>query len=323
LQFAEKDKKMDHSTNKKNPSRHYKYSICTPCFNSSNTIKVLYESLERLSFKDFEWIVVNDGSDDDTSLIIKKFIEKASFDIDFYDLNENKMVTYCYNFLVKKSKGEFLILLDHDDMIKQNALDRFNFYLDSFNIPQDKKIAGIISNCDDENGNLVGTPFPNSPFVDGFFEIMFDHGVRGEKFFCYKTEIMKEFNFPLEDKYVPESTVMWNISSKYKTIFINESLRTYVLPQKESNNLSFLDRLDYSEGFRFNYLELLNRHGNKLVSRPYLALAFSFNYLFLSFNTSNFFRLFSDIKQKYLKFFALVLYLPVLTYWYIRTTFSE
>ena len=152
---------------------------------------------------------------------------------------------------------------------------------------------------------------------------MFDHGVRGEKFFCYKTEIMKEFNFPLEDKYVPESTVMWNISSKYKTIFINESLRTYVLPQKESNNLSFLNRLDYSEGFRFNYLELLNRHGNKLVSRPYLALAFSFNYLFLSFNTSNFFRLFSDIKQKYLKFFALVLYLPVLTYWYIRTTFSE
>ena len=237
---------MDHLTNKKNPSRHYKYSICTPCFNSSSTIKVLYESLEGLGFKDFEWIVVNDGSDDNTSTILKEFMETASFDIDFYDFNENKMVTYCYNFLVKQSKGEFLILLDHDDMIKHNALERFNFYLDSYSIPQEKKIAGIISNCEDENGNLVGTPFPESPLVEGFFEIMFDHGVRGEKFFCYKTEIMKEFNFPLEDKYVPESTVMWNISSKYKTIFINESLRTYVSPQQGSNNLSFLEYLNIS-----------------------------------------------------------------------------
>ena len=208
---------MDLQTNKKNLSKEYRFSICTPCFNSSKTISQVYDSLLQLNIKDFEWIVVNDCSEDDTSLKIQKMMSSANFDIDFYDLPHNMMVTYCYNLLVQKARGEYLILLDHDDMIKPNALERFNFYLDSPDFINSNQIAGIIANCEDENGDLIGTPFPKSPFLDGFFEVMFDHGVRGEKFFCYKTRIMQDYNFPLDDIYVPESNVMWNISSKYKT----------------------------------------------------------------------------------------------------------
>ena len=315
---------MDYKTNKKNLLQEYKFSLCTACFNSSDTIQRLYDSIEDLNFEDFEWIVVNDASTDDTADKVLGFMEDAEFDIDFYNLDNNRMVTYCYNLLVRKSKGEFLILLDHDGMVKKNALSRFNYYIEDFSNKDFEKIAGVISNCEDENGDLVGTPFPESPFVEGFFEIIFDHGVRGEKFFCYKTEIMREFNFPLVDRYVPESTVIWNISSKYKTIFINESLRTYVQPPQGGNNLSFLDRLDYSKGFRFNYLELLNRHYERLIHRPYLTLTFISNYLFLSFNSKIFFlKILKDLNKRFFKILAGILSPLVFIYWAFLRSFHK
>jgi glycosyltransferase involved in cell wall biosynthesis len=274
---------MQYFTNKSDKSKKYKFSICTPCFNSEDTIEKVYESIKNLTYKNFEWVVVNDASSDRTFKIIKDIMSKSDVDIDFYDLNENKMATYCYNLAVKKSQSEFLILLDHDDTIVSNAFERFLFYWDGVPSSEKLSLAGLMSNCDDEDGNLVGSLFPCSPYINGFFELAFDDQVRGEKFFCYKTDIMKNYNFPLLDRYVPESVVMWNISEKYQTLFFNESLRIYTRPQLENNHLSFLDSFNYAKGFRHKFLELLNRHASKLVIRPRAFISFIYNYTLYSF----------------------------------------
>ena len=272
---------MQYITNKLNNEKKYKFSICTPCFNSSKTIELVYQSIKELTYKNFEWIIVNDFSTDNTADIIMDIINKSDVDISFYNLDENKMVTYCYNLAVKNSHSEFLILLDHDDRIVSNAFERFLYYWDGVSDSNKENLAGMIANCDDENGNLVGTLFPDSPYINGFFELIFDDRVRGEKFFCYKTDIMKTNNFPLVDRYVPEGTVMWNISALYQTLFFNESLRIYTKPQA-SNNLSFLNSFEYSKGFRYKFLELLNNHYNKINMRPYILLNFTYNYTLYS-----------------------------------------
>jgi len=272
---------MEYLTNK-NTNRKYKFSICTPCFNSEDSIEGVFKSIQNLTYNDFEWIIVNDASTDNTAEIIKKIISKTDIDIAFYNLDENRMATYCYNFAVKKSHSDFLILLDHDDMIEPNALDRFLYYWNQISLVEQENLAGMICNCKDENGHLVGTYFPISPYINGFFELIFDDNVRGEKFFCYKTEIMKNNNFPLEDRYVPESTVMWNISAKYKTLFFNEALRIYTRPKQENNHLSFLDSFEYPNGFRFKYLELLNKHSSKFITRPRIFFVFIYNYALYS-----------------------------------------
>ena len=273
---------MQYFTNKSDSNKKYKFSICTPCFNSEKTIERVYESIKNLTYKDFEWIIVNDASSDNTFEIIQEIISKSNVDIDFYNLNENKMATYCYNLAVKKSQSEFLLLLDHDDTIVTNALERFLFHWSEIPSVEKSSLAGMISNCNDEDGNLVGTLFPFSPYINGFFELMFDDQVRGEKFFCYKTKIMKNYNFPLVDEYVPESTVMYNISAQYKTLFFNESLRIYTKPKLENNHLSFLDSFKYAKGFRHKYLELLNRHANNVIIRPRIFIVFIFNYTLYS-----------------------------------------
>jgi glycosyltransferase involved in cell wall biosynthesis len=270
---------MRYITNHINEKSEYKYTICTACYNSSLTINKVYESINKILSLDFEWIIIDDFSTDDTLNLLKNIAKTAKFNIKVYSLSSNNMVTYCYNLGVKKAKGDFFILLDHDDEIKLDAFDRFEYY---WNIYGRDDIVGIMSNCMDSNNKLVGTPFPSSPMITGFFEMIFDHKVRHEKFFCYRAEIMKMYNFPLIDRYVPESTVMWNISADYKTIFINESLRVYNLPEKGGNNLSLMNVYKYSLGFRYKYLQLLNNHSGKFSSRPYIYMSFIYNYAKMS-----------------------------------------
>ena len=106
--------------------KQYKFSVCTACFNSEKTLHRVYESLESQTFRDFEWIIINDASTDGTLQLIQSYIERALFDIRFIDLPENHMVTWCYNLAVKESRGEFLLHLDHDDACDSDTLFRFD-----------------------------------------------------------------------------------------------------------------------------------------------------------------------------------------------------
>jgi len=269
---------MDTITNSKQTDRKKLFSIVTPCFNSSSSIRDVFISLQNLNNQNFEWIVVNDASTDHTLEILNELLNKATFPVTIFNLQENQMATYCYFLGISKATGVFTIFLDHDDQIKSNALDRFLCQWDLLSNNQKDDIAGMIALCEDENGKIVGTKFPRSPDINSFFNLIFDERVRGEKFFCYKTSVMKENNFQLVDRYVPESTVMWRISSKYNTLFFNEALRIYNQPAEEGANLSNLDSFEYPIGFRLNYLYLLNYFSSQLAVRPYLLLAFLFNF---------------------------------------------
>ena len=270
------------TSNKNFEDAECQFSICTPCYNSAETIIDVFKSLKNLNYQNFEWIIVNDASTDNTSEIIHTILNDAEFSVTFCDLEINKMATYCYHLSIMKAKGRFLIFLDHDDQIKPNALDRFLYQWELLSSNQQDNIAGMIAHCEDELGNLVGTNFPRSPDINSFFDLMFSEGVRGEKFFCYKTEIMQENNFQLVDRYVPESNVMWRISAKYKTLFFNETLRIYTQPQIGGKNLSTMNPFDYPLGFRLSYLDLLNNFSNKLIYKPYLLVSFLFNFSLFS-----------------------------------------
>ena len=266
------------TSNNNEQDKNYKFSICTPCYNSSDSIEKVFKSLSNLSYKNFQWIVVNDESSDDSATIISTLMQDASFDIIFFDLEKNMMATYCYHLAIQNASGEFLIFLDHDDEIKANALDRFLFHWQNLSADQQNKLVGMMAHCEDENGNLVGTEFPASPYIYNFFDLMFKDHVRGEKFFCYKTNIMQEYNFQLVDRYVPESYVMWGIASKFNTLFFNECLRIYHQPTDEGSNLSLLNPFDYPRGFQLNYQNLINKFTYKLNTRPYMLLNFLFKY---------------------------------------------
>ena len=100
----------------------YKFSVFTPVFNRGGLLSRVYDSLQKQTFKEFEWIIVNDGSTDDSDTVIKKIIENAVFPSTYIYLEHNSGKHIAQNRAVDVAKGEMFVPLDSDDYIIAEAL---------------------------------------------------------------------------------------------------------------------------------------------------------------------------------------------------------
>ena len=89
-------------------------SIITPSYNRANLLPKAYESLKKQTSKDFEWIVVDDGSKDNTDEVVQKFISENQIEIKFIK-KENGGKHTAVNRGVKEACGELVLILDSDD----------------------------------------------------------------------------------------------------------------------------------------------------------------------------------------------------------------
>jgi glycosyltransferase involved in cell wall biosynthesis len=253
----------------------YKFTIFTSCYDSEKFIHRLYDSLKAQSFTDFEWLIVDDFSNDSTRSILESIEKEAPFDVRIFYNNANQMIASCCNFAVKNALGEFFIFLDHDDELVPQALERFNNIWNNISIDQQSNLAGMMSNCQDQYGNFITDELPEPPCITDFYSMYYELGIKGEKLFCYLTSVMLENNFSTIDRYVPENLVLLNISDKYETYFFNENLRIYHVNQLNHESLSAkLMRggwqITFPLGMRHAKLEDLNRRSRKMIRDPFL-----------------------------------------------------
>lgn len=97
-------------------------TVFTPTYNRENTLARLYESLKEQTYKDFEWLIVDDGSTDSTSSLIQKFQEENIIQIRYY-YTSNGGKHRAINFGVKKANGELFFIVDSDDYVMPNVLE--------------------------------------------------------------------------------------------------------------------------------------------------------------------------------------------------------
>ena len=99
-----------------------KFTVFTPTFNRKELLEKLYKSLQKQTFKDFEWLIVDDGSDDGTKEKVEEFLNEKKLDIKYY-FKENGGKQRAYNFATDKANGELFICLDSDDEYVENGLE--------------------------------------------------------------------------------------------------------------------------------------------------------------------------------------------------------
>ncbi len=97
-------------------------TVFTPTFNRAHTLSRVYESLERQSCRDFEWLVINDGSTDDTENLVNDFINKASFSIRYIKKGNGGLYTG-YNTAYENIYTELCVCIDSDDFMPDNAVE--------------------------------------------------------------------------------------------------------------------------------------------------------------------------------------------------------
>ena len=217
------------------------FTVATPTYNRANVLYRVYESLCAQTYKNFEWIVVDDGSEDSTLEIVEKWKNEADFPISYY-YQENSGKHIALNLAVRNARGDLFVIADSDDSFKPESLEvLLDFWKD---IPVEKRpeFRGVTCRCFDPVTNeAIGMEFPNGIHDLLGIEASFKYHYNFEMWGFNRTEVMKEFPFP-DTKgqglaYYPEA-VIWNqMGMKYKVRFVNAPLRGFYRDQDNATTV--------------------------------------------------------------------------------------
>lgn len=203
-------------------------TIFTPTYNRGYIIRDLFESLQKQTFRDFEWLVIDDGSSDNTEDIFSEFQANATFPIR-YIKTENGGKHRAINKAVKIAAGELFFIVDSDDYLTPNSLERVAFWYETMR--DDETFCGL--------SGLRISP-DNQPFdlkkkfnVIDCTDIEIRKYLAGDRAQVYLTNILKQFPFPEYpgEKFISEGVVWSRMAQKYKVRFFCEGI--YVAAYRE------------------------------------------------------------------------------------------
>lgn len=194
-------------------------TVFTPTYNRADLLGRLFTSLQKQKFNDFEWIIVDDGSTDNTEEMIGRFLNtERKFKIKYIKQN-NKGKHIAINTGAKEAKGELFFIVDSDDYLSDHALAEINREWD--HIRDNEKYAGVAPNKCFIGGNSIGNPkydkIDCSP-ID--FRYRFHE--KGDKAEVIRTSIFKKYPFPETpgELFCPEA-LFFNRLSAYKLRYFN------------------------------------------------------------------------------------------------------
>ena len=204
-------------------------TVFTPTYNRAHTLRRLYKSLIIQDHTLFEWLVIDDGSNDNTQDLLKELKIESPFPMRWI-YKENGGKHRAHNVAVKMAKGELTIIMDSDDAFTENAISVLWEEWQSIPKHDQNNYAGIWGNCVDHDGQIFGEPFPRDRMDGKIFSLTNSGQLVGEKLPCFRTDILRHFPFPVlpgNSEYVPEGIVWLLISEKHMIRFINYSVRVY------------------------------------------------------------------------------------------------
>lgn len=200
----------------------YTFTVFTPTYNRAHLLPRAYKSLQEQTFRDFEWLIVDDGSTDGTEMLVKQWQQEAEFPIRYY-WQENRGKHVAHNRAVERASGELFVGLDSDDWLATNTLERVLYHWRSIPPAEREGYTGVVGLCAYPDGKIVGTAFPQDILDANAITIRTIYHVEGDKFGVNRTDVLREFSFP-EDlgRFVTESLVWGRIARLYKERYVNE-----------------------------------------------------------------------------------------------------
>ena len=257
---------------------NYRFTVFTPCYNSERFIHRVYDSLKAQTFKDFEWLVVDDASTDNTLKILEGFKNEGKVNMQIVVNEINQMITKNFNIAYSMADSELFVALGHDDSIYENTLFKFNEIWQKYKADN---ISNICSMVKDQHGNLIGKPFNKDILIDNYFNVFLENIYTKEKYNCTRTDILK--NFLYEDngmRYIAEGDLWGNLGLQFDTIFTNEVFRTYYIEEENLGALTKRSRKQLAESVMNSSIKWINnflpriKHGFSFKLRKYFQFAF-------------------------------------------------
>lgn len=175
----------------------YNITVFTPTYNRAYILEKLYRSLQRQTYRNFEWLIVDDGSTDDTDELIKGWQqENNDFPIRYY-YKENGGKCCAINYGVDRADGKLFFNVDSDDYLTDDALEKVAKWEES--LPGNGKFAGVVGNLGTSPTETPNKPW-NGPYRDANLLERYgdasEHPIDGERAWVFYTEIQKKYKYP-------------------------------------------------------------------------------------------------------------------------------
>ena len=201
------------------------FSIITPTYNRSKYLPRIYECLKMQGESDFEWIIIDDGSTDNTKEVVSSF-EKV-FKIRYaYKENGGKPSAMNLGFQMADSYIT-LSALDSEDILCPNVLDTVWGFFDTKSGKFEHNCSCVTGLCQYENGKLLGMRFPHDYYVSDYIRYIKNKKITGDKCEFFLTETIKKYPYPIfnNEKNIAPSFLHIRIAWTQKTLYINKVLQ--------------------------------------------------------------------------------------------------
>ena len=166
-------------------------TLFTPAYNRANTLPRLYESLLAQSCFDFEWLIIDDGSSDETARTVGGFDGGGKFPVR-YVYKENGGKHTAHNLALQEARGDWFLCIDSDDILTPNAVE--DVLAAAKDLPEN---TGIASYKKEFDGRMLGGPFPEGLRYEKMYRLSLIHHCGGEFAYAFPTEYARRFPFPV------------------------------------------------------------------------------------------------------------------------------
>ena len=225
-------------------------TVFTPAYNRAHTLGRTYESLKRQNSKNFVWLIIDDGSADNTRELVASWQqENAGFPI-IYRYKENGGMHTAHNVAYRMIRTELNVCIDSDDELAEDAISMIEA---KWAEVKDQGYAGLIGLDADFEGKLIGKGFPDN-MTETTLHGYYASGGSGDKKIIYRTDIINSVpeypEFPGE-RYVALAYKYLLIDQKFKLAVFNRVLCNVDYQADGSSNTMFNSYLKNPNGFAF------------------------------------------------------------------------
>lgn len=233
-----------------------KITVFTPTYNRAYILPRTYESIKRQYYSDLEWVVMDDGSSDNTKALIEQWQQEGIVTIRYYQ-QKNQGRFAAYNNVKKHFKGELVAFLDSDDYFLDGCIQKI---ADTWNsVSNQSELSGIICYIETTDGKLVGTEFPEHLKSERIYTLYDKYKMKGDKFLVFRNDLIQKYEYPLftGEKFSGDSILFNRINDECPMLLLREKLyfREYLDDGLTKNMLRH--HVNSKNGMREHYKDAL------------------------------------------------------------------
>lgn len=242
------------------------FTVFIPTYNREATIERALDSVTQQTFRDFELVIVDDGSSDATEEIVTVWRPEQTFPIT-YVKQENQGQHIAVNTGVKYATGELFVRLDSDDALTPRALEILHAHWLAIPEAERAGFAGVEGLTAFFDGTVAGTPFPDDVIDADYVTLRSHHRIKGDKKNALRTDLLREWPYPQfeGERHMRPSWLLKNLSQRHRFRYVNDVIEWIEYQPGGLSADRFTLRMRNPRGYRQYHQEEVNRHS---ASKP-------------------------------------------------------